>query len=141
MKRFIPVALAALLLGAAPAVAADDPVIDEVLAILKDRGIVDAARYDELVAKNAAYEKQQASLLSKVIWTGDFRARLEDFWFHPDETGLDLDDRHRGRYRLRLGATLPMNEWVTAASGSPPARAIRAAPTARSASASTSIAT
>jgi hypothetical protein len=116
VKRFTPFALAGLLLGAAvPAVAADDQaVIDEVLAILKDRGIVDDARYNELVAKNEAYEKQQTSLLSKVVWTGDFRARLEGFWYDEDETGSDPDNRNRVRYRFRIGAALPVNEWLTA---------------------------
>jgi hypothetical protein len=102
------------LAGAAPAAAADDGVIQEVLAILKDRGVVDQAKYDELVARNAAYETKQASLLSKVIWTGDFRARLENFWYDRDPVGGNPDNRNRARYRLRLGATLPVNEWLTA---------------------------
>lgn len=115
-KLVVAAAIAALAqtLGASPAAAADGPVIEEVLAILKERGIVDEARYGELVAKNAAYEAKQASLLSKVVWTGDFRARYENFWFDEDALGNEADNRHRARYRLRIGAVVPVNEWLTA---------------------------
>jgi hypothetical protein len=117
VKRHI-IALALGLLGssldAAPSAAADEAVIQEVLAILKERGIVDEKRYGELVEKNQAYETQQASLLSKIIWTGDFRARYENFWFDEDPLGNEADNRNRARYRLRIGAVVPVNEWVTA---------------------------
>jgi hypothetical protein len=112
--RFSLVALACVLAVGAPAIAAEEAVIEEVLAILKERGIVDEARHAELVAKNQAYEARRVSLLSKIIWTGDFRARLEDFWFQEDDLGGQPDDRHRGRYRLRIGAVVPINDWVTA---------------------------
>ncbi len=117
MKRTtlaVLVALFASLAAAGPAAAADEAVIDEVLAILKERGIVDEARYGELVAKNQAYETEQASLLSKIVWNGDFRGRLENYWYQQDDLGGEPDNRHRGRYRLRLGAVMPINEWVTA---------------------------
>ncbi|MBM4381834.1 MAG: putative porin [Deltaproteobacteria bacterium] len=100
--------------AATPALAADDAVIAEVLAILKERGIVDDAKHAELVAKNKEYEAKQSSLLSRVIWTGDFRARLENYWFDEDALGGEDDNRHRARYRLRLGAAVPVNEWLTA---------------------------
>jgi hypothetical protein len=117
VKRFVIAVMAAAFvqaLGVASATAADEAVIQEVLAILKERGIVDEARYGELVAKNQSHQAKQASLLSKVIWTGDFRARLENFWFEEDALGGEADNRHRARYRLRLGAVVPVNEWVTA---------------------------
>jgi hypothetical protein len=107
-------ALVGVLAGVASAEAAEEAVIEEVLAILKERGIVDEAKHAELVAKNQAYETKRASLLSKIIWTGDFRARLENIWYDEDELGGDPDNRHRARYRLRLGAIVPVNEWVTA---------------------------
>jgi Putative porin len=109
-----PLALLAALSPAAPAVASDEAVINEVLAILKERGIVDEARYGELVEKNKDYETKQASLVSKIVWSGDFRARLENFWFDEDALGTEPDNRNRARYRLRLGATVPVNEWLTA---------------------------
>lgn len=98
----------------APAAAADEAVINEVLAILKERGIVDEKRYGELVEKNKSYETKQVSLLSKIVWTGDFRARLENYWFNEDALGGEADNRTRARYRLRLGAAMPVNEWLTA---------------------------
>ena len=114
MKKTLILVAALTALFAAPALAAEEAVIDEVLAILKERGIVDDAKHAELVARNKAYEAKQSSLLSRVIWTGDFRARLENFWFQEDALGNEDDNRHRGRYRLRLGATVPVNEWLTA---------------------------
>jgi hypothetical protein len=102
-----------LIATAAPAGAADQAVIEEVLAILKERGIVDEARYGELVERNQAYEAKQASLLGKITWTGDFRGRFESFWFDEDPIG-ERANRHRARYRLRIGAQLPVNEWLTA---------------------------
>ncbi len=117
MKKFIlavPLAWLAAFAAATPAVAEEAAVINEVLAILKERGIVDEARYGELVEKNKAYETKQASLFSKIVWTGDFRARLENFWFDEDALGNEADNRHRARYRLRLGATMPVNEWLSA---------------------------
>ena len=117
MKKFVlavPLALLAAFAAAAPALTEEAAVINEVLAILKERGIVDEARYGELVEKNAAYETKQASLFSKIVWTGDFRARLENFWFDEDALGNEPDNRHRARYRLRLGATVPVNEWLSA---------------------------
>lgn len=117
MKRSVTAALAVLLAACfipAPSRAADEALIAEVLEILKERGIVDEQRYGELVAKHRAYEAKQASLLGKIVWTGDFRARLENFWFDEDALGGEADNRHRARYRLRLGAVLPVNEWLTA---------------------------
>jgi hypothetical protein len=107
-------ALLALAAPAAPARAADDAVIQEVLGILKERGIVDEAKYGELVEKNKAYETKQSSLLSKIIWTGDFRGRYENYWFDRDPLGNDTDNRTRLRYRLRIGAIVPVNDWLTA---------------------------
>jgi hypothetical protein len=117
VKKSVIAAALALLSGfapAAPVAAADEAVINEVLAILKERGIVDEKRHAELVEKNKAYETKQASLLGKVVWTGDFRARLENFWFDQDSLGNEADNRHRARYRLRIGAAMPVNEWLTA---------------------------
>jgi hypothetical protein len=115
-NTFACAALACALLGllAAPANAADEAVIQEVLAILKERGIVDESKYAELVSKNEAYETKQSSLLSKIVLTGDFRGRFENFWFDQDELGTEPDNRNRVRYRLRMGAVVPVNEWFSA---------------------------
>lgn len=95
---------------------ADDPdaVIGEVLEILLERGIVDSDRYRELVAKNERYEAVQARFLDRIDFSGDFRGRLENFWFDRDALGGERDNRHRGRYRLRLQGKARINDSVTA---------------------------
>jgi len=115
-EPFVRAALACalLVLAVAPASAADEAVIQEVLAILKERGIVDEAKYHELVSKNTAYETKQSSLLSKIVLTGDFRGRFENYWYDEDAFGTEPDDRNRLRYRLRVGAVVPVNEWFSA---------------------------
>lgn len=107
------VCAAALLAPAAPA-AAEDPVVGEVLAILKERGLVDEARYKELVAKNQAYEEEHQSLLGRIEWSGDVRGRLENFWYDEDELGGDRADRTRARVRLRLQGKARINEHIDA---------------------------
>jgi hypothetical protein len=107
-------ALAAAWAVAAPAPAADEGVVDEVLAILRDRGLVDEAQYGELVARNERYEEQHQGLLGRLEWSGDFRGRIENFWFDDDALDSDRDNRHRLRYRLRIGATAEINDYVEA---------------------------
>jgi hypothetical protein len=101
-----------------PALAADDKkkeagVVDEVLQILKQRGLVDDAEYSRLAAKNAAYEKQHASWAPRVEFGGDLRLRHESFFFDEDAAGNERDDRFRLRYRLRLDAKALINDWST----------------------------
>jgi hypothetical protein len=103
----------------------DESVVQEVLGILKERGIVDQEEYERLSLKSASWEKERApSLLSKIEWFGDLRLRQENFWYEtPDCSGTPADcdpvesdspDRARFRYRLRVGALVPINETVTA---------------------------
>jgi hypothetical protein len=107
-----------LLLGAlgavAPAAAEDNPAVVETLEILRERGFIDEAKHAELVAKNQAWEASHPSLLSRLEWGGDFRGRLENFWYQEDDFGIDTQDRNRARYRLRLGARAKVNDVVTA---------------------------
>jgi hypothetical protein len=92
----------------------DETVVQEVLGILKERGIVDEEEYERLTVKNAAYEQEeQEGFLSRIDWSGDLRLRLENFWY--DDTPLNDDfDRTRFRYRLRLQGLVPINDYVTA---------------------------
>lgn len=106
-------ALLALVLPAAPG-GAEEPVVGEVLAILKQRGLVDEARYQELVARNQAYEASRQSLRDRIQWSGDMRARLENFWFDEDETGVDRPNRTRARYRLRIQAKARVHDQIDA---------------------------
>lgn len=104
----------ASLSAAAQAPAEENPVLVETLQIMRDRGLIDEAKHAELVAKNQAWEAAHPSLLSRLEWSGDFRGRLENFWYDEDDFGIDTQDRSRGRYRLRIGARARVNEVVTA---------------------------
>ena len=130
MKRttgvFTALALAsALAMGGGARAAEDESVVQEVLGILKERGLVDQEEYERLALKNASYEKKQAtSFLSKIQWSGDMRLRMENFWYDtPDCSGLaincdpvenDQSNRARFRYRVRVGALAPINDYVDA---------------------------
>jgi hypothetical protein len=96
-----------------PAAAEENPALLETLEILRDRGMIDDAKHAELVAKNQAWEGSKPGLWSRLEWSGDFRARLENFWYDEDGFGLENQDRSRGRYRFRLGAKAKVNEIVT----------------------------
>jgi hypothetical protein len=108
-----------LILVLVPGLAAAEPdvedgVINEVLGILRERGIVDDQRYEELVARHHADQARRESLLDRIQWSGDVRARLENFWYDEDELGEDRSNRTRGRYRVRLGARAEINDWIAA---------------------------
>jgi hypothetical protein len=113
---FVALALSGAVALAGSAHAADDEsVVQEVLGILKERGIVDQQEYERLALKNASYEKSRAtSFLSKIQWSGDMRLRMENFWYDEDELGNEQDNRARFRYRLRVGALAPINDYVDA---------------------------
>jgi hypothetical protein len=108
------VSLLVALVTGTPASAADEAVIGEVLQILKERGLVDESRYNELVLKNERYEEEQQSLLGRIEWSGDLRGRMENFWFDEDDLGNDFGNRTRLRYRLRLSGVATINEWMKA---------------------------
>ncbi len=118
MKRTMGVCAAlamagALVLGGSARAADDESVVQEVLGIMKQRGLVDQEEYERLALKNASYEKKQKeSFLSKIQWSGDARLRLENFWNDEDEAGDEIEDRSRFRYRLRVGALAPVHEYV-----------------------------
>jgi hypothetical protein len=113
VRRFA-VVLIAIGLPATPGFAAepDGNVTDDVLKILRERGIIDQAEYQRLAAKNAKYEKKQESWTPKIEWSGDFRFRHESFFFDEDATGSERRDRFRIRYRLRLQGKIRVNEWA-----------------------------
>jgi hypothetical protein len=103
------------LCGAQPARAGDpEPVIEDVLQILKDRGIVDEGQYTELVAKHQSWETRNGPLLGRIEFSGDMRLRYENFWYDDDEFGFDRSNRNRMRYRLRLQGKAAINDYVDA---------------------------
>jgi hypothetical protein len=95
-------------------IAAEEAVVQDVLDILKDRGLVDEGQYTALSAKNLAYEEEQQGLLGRIEWSGDFRGRFESYWYDRDETGNRRDNRNRLRYRLRLQGKAEINEYIDA---------------------------
>jgi len=99
----------------APALAEENPALVEALTIMRDRGMIDEAKYTELVEKDQQWEASHAapSLLSRIEWFGDFRTRLENFWYEKDPFGVDTPDNSRGRYRLRFGGKVKINDVVT----------------------------
>jgi len=94
--------------------AANDGVIQEVLGILKERGIVDAARYTELMSKNESYSEKHDKLLGRIELSGDLRGRFENFRYNGDALGKTRADRSRMRYRLRIKGKAEINRYIDA---------------------------
>lgn len=113
-RAFAAIVGGLVLAASGPAAADDGPVIDDVLAILKDRGIVTEEQYVELQTRNSAYEEKHEGLLGRIRFSGDMRARFEGFWFDRDTLDMDTNNRYRGRYRLRLNGEAEINDWVDA---------------------------
>lgn len=118
MRRFVGWVVVAgmVALGAAPAVRAGEPqpVIEDVLEILKQRGIVDEDQHAALVAKHQRWESRNGPLLGRIQFSGDMRLRYENFWYDEDALGVDRSNRHRLRYRLRLRGQVAVNDSVDA---------------------------
>lgn len=89
-----------------------DSGVQEILGILRDRGIIEEEEYTRLATKNASYEKNSSGWLPKLTFSGDFRARFEHFDFSEDETGSKKDNRSRGRYRARIGIGAEINDYA-----------------------------
>ncbi len=102
----------ALIAWGGPAGADDGPVVEEILQVLKDRGLVDDDEYQRLAAKNAKYEEENESWMPEIDWSGDFRFRHESWWFDEDELGGEREDRYRIRYRFRVKGEVKINEWA-----------------------------
>lgn len=115
MKQF-GIACAALIAAgtfASPAFAAaeQDGSMQDLIAILHDRGVIDAHEYEGIAARNAAYEqKQKQDLMPALSFWGDFRFRSEFFEYDEDELGNERGDRHRLRYRFRLNGKAEIND-------------------------------
>lgn len=57
---------------------------------------------------------QAASANSPIGWYGDLRLRFEEDWDSRNSSGVPREDRTRGRYRARIGATLTFDEnWAS----------------------------
>lgn len=115
-------AIGVLGMGPSPVLAAEDGSMQDLITILRDRGVIDENDYEGMSARNAAYEAQQEQdRMPALSFWGDFRFRSEHFEYDEDETGSERVDRHRLRYRFRLNGKAEINDhaqvFVRLASG------------------------
>jgi hypothetical protein len=99
----------ALVAAGAPALADDVSGVDEVITILKERGVIDEGDAARMAERNRAFEDKR-KWMERLSFFGDLRARYEGFWWDDGET----DDRHRLRYRFRFGAKADVNDYFDA---------------------------
>ena len=114
-----------LVLGtAAPAArAADDgTAVQEILSVLRQKGLIDEATEADILAKQERADAKVATTAAKPVsaapsWldglviSGDLRLRDEQFWYGRAFGGT-TDDNNRFRYRARLGFTKQLNSWA-----------------------------
>jgi hypothetical protein len=126
LARAALVAIAALCIAAPGARAQDDgTAVEEILNVLRERGLIDEATEAEILAKQERADAKAAvaaasakpvsaapSWLDGFVWSGDLRLRNEQFWYGRAFGGTN-DDNNRFRYRARLGFTKQFNSWVT----------------------------
>ncbi len=101
------------LLGASRSVrAADKPapepaVVEEILRVLNEKGLLDEDEYSRLTARYSASEQERKSLLPKLKFYGDLRLRGEGFVYDDD-----TPNQYRGRYRARLGVDAEITDFA-----------------------------
>jgi len=87
--------------------------LHDLIGVLRERGVIDETDYEEIAARNAAYEaRQKQERMPALSFWGDFRFRSEHLWFEEDETGSERTNRHRLRYRFRLNGKAEVNDHV-----------------------------
>jgi hypothetical protein len=107
--------------GAQPATAGETNAVEDIVAVLQQKGLIDEATGDEILAKQEKSEAREAAATPPVsaasaltegfTWSGDFRLRDEQFWYGR-AFGGSADDDNRLRYRARLGFTKQVNSWA-----------------------------
>jgi Putative porin len=105
----------------APRARADDgTAVDQIVAVLREKGLIDAATGDEILAKQAHAEAAQVAktpsvsqgLLDGFIFSGDLRLRDEQFWYGSGLGTSGAHDNNRARYRARIGFTKEIVPWA-----------------------------
>ena len=101
--------------------AAESNAVEDIVAVLQQKGLIDEATGDEILAKQEKSDAAQAAakppvstapaLTEGFVWSGDFRLRDEQFWYGRAFGGTAKDD-NRFRYRARLGFTKQVNSWA-----------------------------
>lgn len=99
--------------GSARAGDPEAPVVEEILGVLRERGILDPSEHDRLVSRYQAQEADRHDALPRIRLSGDLRLRGEAFWYDEDAVD-DRSNRYRGRYRARIAADADVNDWMTA---------------------------
>jgi hypothetical protein len=104
------------LVASRPAAAGDKPppepaVVEEILRVLNEKGLLDEDEYTRLSARYTASEKEHQSLLPKLKFYGDLRLRGEGFVY--DDEDSDVPNQYRGRYRARLGVDAEVTDFAT----------------------------
>lgn len=123
--RVVRLLLALGLVSAAAAGTAradDGSAVDQIVAVLKQKGLIDEATGDEILAKQAKADAAKASepktpsvsqaLSDGWVWSGDLRLRDEQFWYAKGLQGVSADDNNRFRYRARFGFTKQIVPWA-----------------------------
>lgn len=100
-----------------PAAAGDKPppepaVVEEILRVLNEKGLLDEDEYSRLTARYTAAELERKSLLPRIKFYGDLRLRGEGFWYDEDPVAGDTPNQFRGRYRARLGADAEVTNFA-----------------------------
>jgi Putative porin len=112
----------AFFLGAPSAGRADETnAVEDIVAVLQQKGLIDEATGDEILAKQERSDAKQAAasppvaagpgLTEGFVWSGDFRLRDEQFWYGRAFGGT-ANDQNQLRYRARLGFTKQVNSWA-----------------------------
>ncbi|MGH9884891.1 MAG: putative porin, partial [bacterium] len=111
-----------MLAFASSARADDTNAVQDIVAVLQQKGLIDEATGDEILAKQERSDAKRAAAPAPVsagapgltegfIWSGDFRLRNEQFWY-GNAFGGSADDVNQFRYRARLGFTKQVNSWA-----------------------------
>jgi hypothetical protein len=107
--------VAASTLVAGPAFA-EDPApadaispVEEVILLLRERGVIDESDATRIVERNRSYEEKR-SWTDRISFFGDFRSRYDGIWYDEDPLGNKRSDRDRLRYRFRFGANVEVND-------------------------------
>jgi len=114
---------------ASPARADEGAAVDQIVQILRDKGLIDQQTGDEIIAKQAQSEAKQAAiaktatppvgqaavpgLFEGFIFSGDLRLRDEQFWYGSALGQDGANDNNRFRYRVRVGFTKDVSSWAT----------------------------
>jgi hypothetical protein len=110
-----------MLLGAGAKADDSGTAVDQIVTILRQKGLIDEATGEEILAKQAKSEAVQAAkpaaaaapgLLDGFLFSGDLRLRDEQFWYDHGLGTNGADDNNRFRYRARIGFTKQVNSWA-----------------------------